>query len=937
MAKRIRKVLKGHLEWIFDAKLRGLARDPSCPHTWIDGKEIAGWKWNQYFAAASLVDAPFHLIKAGDFFEYDQGNTWNVPRSVGEAFKAWLKELDPKNKLGSYAFPRDMDEPTHSFYLTDHVLIWRGIKSAESLELKSYLCADITPKKAGNGDNGVQSAGKSEQRHYSSSKTQNQILKRFTAENPVSKKPQATFVSFFAQKDTSLLHAMDSGFFDKSGIDSAGDARHNKIDIWKNLIDCQPLHDDNDDTAWDEPVRFALSIVLAQKGRCMNSLSPKEMCKRAITVLRDSAWHNGLFPGQLDLNGEPIIYEDELKRDQYWANTFEVPFTLWKFMQSSAKAQTTNPSQQPKSIPMTTEDPEFWIAFRDLMENKKKAEHMASNFPWNHVVDQTNIVQLSDEWLYNVPHFFGEPCSPDELDIFQDIYYHIFNKLEYKRTLQGVIIDVKRSKAGKKAPPKLESLSEFISEPDQLLDRIKNVRTPSEAKKRLFAFFSADPRLTLLLPQSLQEFGHLLFFLRRHNEYDKYFYEHTEIEGNLWTTEFHLSFHVLDPEHPEDKEGKDDPDSAPTTGLMNDSSVTVDRNYVKLGKVAMGFRFDGDLFDRYWTCHFLDSNPQEHWSEEKVNKQVKQILQNLDPPERHVLNLSNERKAPWRQRRVLELLLFQRMIDQMKDYTLKILEKVKSDVWKNTSEIEPQRMTSPFDEDEATFQGLDFDTFQKTSDRCQRYQRMLQKVDQDMTENFAKIELWLNREHERQTERPRWTFNDEIRYRSIISKLNVQNDHTLQDLRRSHTSISSYNESLTRRLESLRNDLEQRRADDIKRFTYVTVVFLPLGFATGIFSMSNALAGHTVWKMVVTAFMALATTFILLLLSERLEEGAKLVIKTYPKWVLWPWNKIKKLGDKTAKETHKEAEQQNEGHAREEAGNRESGSQRRGNGASSMV
>ncbi|KAH7468066.1 hypothetical protein FOMA001_g15714 [Fusarium oxysporum f. sp. matthiolae] len=829
-----------------------------------------------------------------------------------------------------------MDKPTHSFYLTDHVLIWRTIKSAESLELKSYLCADITPKKAGNGDNGAQSAGKSEQRHYSSSKTQNQILKRFTAENPVSKKRMLSVsrspghICFLLRtKDTSLFHAMDSGFFDKSGIDSAGDAWHNKIDIWKNLIDCQPLHDGNDGTAWDEPVRFALSIVLAQKGRCMNSLSPKEMCKRAITVLLDSAWHNGLFPGQLDLNGEPLIYEDELKRDQYWANTFEVPFTLWKFMQSSAKAQTTNPSQQPKSTPMTTEDPEFWIAFRDLMENKKKYKGPSPL--------QGRAHGLSDEWLYNVPHFFGEPCSPDELDTFQDIYYHIFNKLEYKRTLQGVIIDVKRFKAGKKAPPKLESLSEFISEPDQLLDRIKNVRTPSEAKERLFAFFSADPRLTLLLPQSLQEFGHLLFFLRRHNEYDKYFYEHTEIEGNLWTTEFHLSFHVLDLEHPEDKEGKDDPDSAPTKGLMNDSSVSVDRNYVKLGKVAMGFRFDGDLFDRYWTCHFLDSNPQEHWSEEKVNKQVKQILQNLEPPERYVLNLSNERKAPWRQRRVLELLLFQRMIDQMKDYTLKILEKVKSDVWKNTSEIEPQHMTSPFDEDEATFEGLDFDTFQKTSDRCQRYQRMLQKVDQDMTENFAKIELWLNREHERRTERPRWTFNDEIRYRSIISKLNVQNDHTLQDLRRSHTSISSYNESLTRRLESLRNDLEQRRADDIKRFTYVTVVFLPLGFATGIFSMSNAPAGHTLWKMVVTAFTALATTFILLLLSERLEEGAKLVIKTYPEWVLWPWNKIKKLGDRTAKETHKEAEQQNEGHAREEAGNRESGSQRRGNGTSIMV
>ncbi|KAF4959458.1 hypothetical protein FGADI_1679 [Fusarium gaditjirri] len=366
MAERIRKLLKGHLKWLFEEDYRDLASDPSCPHIWVNGKEILNWKDSEYFPPASLVDAPFHLIKAGDFFEYDQGKTWKVPQSAGIAFQTWIKELDPKNKLGSYAFPRNMDDPTHSFYLTDHVLIWRAIKAAESLGLKSCLFVDITPEATREGDKGGQSSKKPEQRHYSSTKIQNQILKRFTAENPVSKKRMLSVsrspghIRFLLRtKDTSLFHAMDCGFFDKPGISSTADEWHNKIDIWKNLIDCQRLHDDNDDISWDEPVRFALSVAIAQKGRCINSLPPQEMLKRAITVLMDSSWDNGLFPGQLDVNGEPAIYNEELIRDKYWSNTFEVPFTLWKFMQSSAKAPTTDPSQQHKSTPVTTQDPEF--------------------------------------------------------------------------------------------------------------------------------------------------------------------------------------------------------------------------------------------------------------------------------------------------------------------------------------------------------------------------------------------------------------------------------------------------------------------------------------------------------------------------------------------------------------------------------------------------
>ncbi|RMJ13646.1 hypothetical protein BHE90_013318 [Fusarium euwallaceae] len=141
----------------------------------------------------------------------------------------------------------------------------------------------------------------------------------------------------------------------------------------------------------------------------------------------------------------------------------------------------------------------------------------------------------------------------------------------------------------------------------------------------------------------------------------------------------------------------------------------------------------------------------------------------------------------------------------------------------------------------------------------------------NLHENLAEIELWLNRERERVAERPRWTSNDESRYRDVISKLLDTNQHRIQELTRSNTSISNFNDSLTKRLEIIRSDLDQRRADDIKRFTYVTVVFPPPSFATGVFSMSDAPAGRTLVSMMVTAVVALVTTALLLKYAEPLE------------------------------------------------------------------
>ncbi|KAK1448505.1 hypothetical protein CCUS01_11604 [Colletotrichum cuscutae] len=148
----------------------------------------------------------------------------------------------------------------------------------------------------------------------------------------------------------------------------------------------------------------------------------------------------------------------------------------------------------------------------------------------------------------------------------------------------------------------------------------------------------------------------------------------------------------------------------------------------------------------------------------------------------------------------------------------------------------------------------------------------------DLAGNLAQMELWRTREKDRQAEEPRWTLNDENRHRVIIVKLRVSNEHDVQKLKWIHLEIASLNELLAKRLEVMRNDLEQRRANDTQKFTYVTVVFLPLGFATGVFSMSGAPAGQTLVSMVFTAIVSLVVTALMLVVTQAFDS------RTLTKW-----------------------------------------------------
>ncbi|KAJ4251044.1 hypothetical protein NW762_011694 [Fusarium torreyae] len=920
MTARILHTCKGHLRWLFEKAER--SRGVFAPHYWVDGHEIIGWEKNDYLPGKALVDMPFQLIKAGDFQSLPKANeiSEGCKSVIKETASAWVEDLDQMNMLGLYAFPRFRNEPTHNFYFTDHVLIWRAIKAIESLKINLPQIPILSEKKT-QIDSTTPKQQSKKVKNYSSTRVQQNILKRFTTENPLSRKRmiavsrgpgQTRFL--LRNKDAALFYAMEQGFFDRPGAKGGSESWQNKVDVWKNTIDCQIRHEDNDDIGWNEPLRFALSIIMAWNGKQINARPVSEMRVHALTVLLRSCSPSGIFPGALDENNEPIVYRDELMRDTYWGVTFEIPYLLWKYYPQptglaspvDAKNQTL-PSPTVDKMSSAPTHPEFWVSLKEALENQVGGKGMANllghsmkqNFPFNNVVFQENIVELSDEWLYNKPSFFVPPRKKNnagdhankDMSEFQVTTATtegpwLKRSLPMEKSIMdisfvGVVVDVPKSKHLKKKPLHLREMMDTFIADTSIQRRMMEGRSPETAKKRFWAFFAQDPSKNKICCQTYSlgyedeqegagtiKDNELSSFFRKHETYDKFFLEETESVLNSWTTELHLSFYKTGEKKAAANRAAT---NAPHERLLSLPDVE-DQHYTQIVRASVSFRFDGDFFDRYWTCWYLLADPQTQLNIGKAKKDMELLLEG----EQQRKNKAHLQKAPWRQRRVLELLLFHQAIHSMREGADKILDLAKSCIWKKSRNPSENPQDDIWGANE-----LHHNTFLATRQRFERLQKVLQIVQEDLTENLIKVEHWSNREKERQAERPRWTFNDESRYRSVISKLNILNNHEVQELGRSYAKIKSFNELTAKKLDTWRNDIDQQRADDIQRFTRVTIIFLPMGLATGLFSMNGAPPGQTLWNMVVTTIVALLLTVLLLYYDSVSRIVRKIKAKVY--------------------------------------------------------
>lgn len=744
------------------------------------------------------------------------------------------------------------------------------------------------------------------------------VLQRFTTENEVSRKRMLA-VTRSPRETRFLLHARDTALFygHERGFFLPGTSF---TELWQNTVEAQLDHEENLEESWDNVLRFALGVVAGTQGSCLNQRSAVELAQNSVEVLIRSSAHNGFIPGELDAaNKTPSLYAGEEDRDYYYCVGFEASHILLSharaidetFMNSPLPRSVHGILSQPQTYPEDRQaehpprfPPEMIHVIKqevaaqlsrqklgtgqsgsDLdvilrrLETSGRREGQRSlavkkAIPFNNsMIDANSITSIDEEWLYNYPAFLlvGKVALDEQLAMFFKI-----DSDEYISDPVGTVIDrtlEKYKNMPKPVPgywsegdspdvvafvastPKQKRLSKQQKrrqddppyaprlDNSQLWDEIGAARSAANAKKRFVWLPHAVEKTAFLcwVASSKDERPAMSLFFDRHAKFEKHLWDDTTMVLNTWETELHLSFYVL----VDDTEPKH-------VGLPPLTKDAFPGNSKKeMRRASMGFRFDGDFFDRYWTCHFIQYIPSLHDSAD-YNKVSPQGEWDFDF---HHEGLGRYKEKHWWQRKVLELHLLHRMLRAVVTGCAEILGQVKAELGVGESSLSISGI-------------LNSEAYASSKDNWQKFEHILQAVDEDLTAVLGTLQKWDAREAARGQERPRWTRTDERKYRGHINKFRARTDRQAWDLEARRDAVRKLRETLTTSREKIRADLEVKREQNIRYFTYVTVVFLPLGFAASFYSMSGAPEHALVVSLVEFAAGAFAVTIALLFCAK---------------------------------------------------------------------
>ncbi|EKG19929.1 Mg2+ transporter protein CorA-like/Zinc transport protein ZntB [Macrophomina phaseolina MS6] len=904
---RIRSTCEAHLNWVFGQAT--IVDGCFAANYWASGHRISFSGSRENLSVISLSDTPFQIIKLADFARTMDGSVGNnsmrgyARKVLEERIYPWTRTLDNADKRSKCAFPRP---GTQKYRLEDHVWIWRAMRSIEDLGLGSCLDSrggnQFRSGKAKAPKKGVSNLEdinleEAPARDFSSAEVQRRVLKRFTTENIASRRRMIS-VSRTSAETRFLLHSRDTCLFYESSAPFFNKAES----LWRATIEAQKYHEANEDSSWDNPLRYAIALIMASRGLQINWKPPEDMFLDAKRILLGSSSPNGLFPGQINnATKEPEMFHDAGWRDFYWHVGFEVPFILWKYCNAVVTKVESPRASSVRGLPakqasgddtfLKLHPPALGLVIAD---DPALNTEIKKRLPLNTFIDQTSIVELPDEWLYNYPEFLDFDPKEQYEGFFGAINQrdieagariteamHVFSNRQKENGtplfsdefLKGIVVDVPRTTQAKsrKTGAKPSQVPEENAEPSSttsIYEKLSGLRTSKYAKKRLIWIPNGDldTLLVCFLAAPDTEKIYLSSFFDRHKNREKFFLDDATAALNTWRTEFHLSSYRL--------LGEGDSPNYKGLSFLGGNQ--------KIQRSALGFLFTGDFFDRYWTCYVLEYDPVEHFQQKKRFQgtpenyaRLSESFKNLIIPKK-ILPRTDLERRPWRQRKVLELLLFDRMLQGISRQYEEISLHISDQLIRMLGSNDTRSLLASAMETSSTKQSvvalssllfsapMDNGNYLKFSKDWPQFQYNLQVMEDDLKENLDKIALWLVREQDREPERPRWTRNDERKYRSAISKLSFSNNQRLRELQHHLANIQSLRASLASRLESTRNDLSFQSAENVRYFTFVTVVFLPLGFSTALFSMNDPPRGESLRWMVVTAVVALCLTVLAL-------------------------------------------------------------------------
>lgn len=849
---RIVEVFRGHFLWVF----RKAEKQSGCfvSNYWVTGRimtdDTRSWKPEN-----CITDTAFQLLKAGECLKfYPEGDDRkSAMDAMGGLCQSWIGSLEERDKRDCSAWTHTEREDTNVFRLDDHFWIWKALKLIEDLKL--------WPERE----------GQRVMRHPEV--IQQEILLRFTTENETLRKrmlavrrsPRETRFLFHA-RDTALFYGSDWNFLLQET---------SFREVWENTIDAQALYGYNQGASWGNTLRYALAILMGTRNYSINQQSPAELVKWSMRSIFNSMSLNGFCPGQLnEITKAPVLFDREEDRDSYFHSSFEIPFVLLTnaaqinriYDKETPNSPGVQASQLPKgqSVPLSVDVRDHLQGQKGTLKRQQGSheeqirdiESMKKTTPFNRLFDSATIVEMDEEWLYNYPPFLSNIniTNDDIRKILFDLKkqkvdsdgnkrviitaakvraekgIQVFERYE-RRTL---VEDTSKARGGRKLTG--SGIGNWSRTNGELLGGLKLPRTTESAKKRLIWLFNANEETALVcyLTSVTIERPAISIFFDRHWNRDDYFFDDTTALTNTWETELHLSFYCL-------RNGR---------GTSGEDNVQILREDIFPGKeqqiivTSMGFRFIGDFFDRYWTCHFIENGmalrPNYNW---------KTTLLSLPHP-----YLSNERV--WNQRKVFELYLFEHILSTLVKCTREILDEIKRELGIRQGTLSSTILSS----EDYFFSSVQWRQFQNT----------LEAMEEKLESVQLEVSKWETREKDRGKEKPRWTRNDERKYGATIKKLVRSTNKQIRELHSVYTSVKSLKETLVRSQEQIRADLSLRGSEDIRFFTYVTVVFLPLGFASSIFSMNGNPGSDLVTSLVICATIALLITVFALVNAKTL-------------------------------------------------------------------
>ncbi|PLB36400.1 uncharacterized protein BDW47DRAFT_132853 [Aspergillus candidus] len=839
---RIMAVCKGHLKWVFEVA----DREGTKFHRdyWANGKPIP----NVRPSGNEVANTPLQLLKAyGYYIVFSSVEERATITKYLESFSAmdWVRALHKQNERKAYAWCH-VRRDVNYFRLDDHILIVNALEAIS--QMMDWDTATVSRRNQRQGsDNQEPKDYDSLRQMYDPKRVSREVIKRFTMTSDskqrimaVTRSPRENRLQFHS-KDTILFYNLVKRVL---SLD---------IPAWKATVEEQKGNISNKFIDSDNPLYHGLCMLMGKEGVTDEGKS----FRRAIQNLaRRDSW----------VNYDGICFDI----------SFEVPFLLHSHeVQSSTE---TNDFPDEKVLSIDIHDP----------PDRK--------FISNDHIDEKSVVDVREEWLYDRPAFFDWP--PDEntlkdewllLKVNPDFFWDLKllapdqsgqdvdevkrkktgefinraiadwqakaeeeekdqyqpSSLEKNESASFLFLDVPKKKAsGRESADNKRHEVRGTFRSEDAWDQLIKKRNEDEAKKRLlwFARAPSDHSIMCYLPSPEAEQIAISLFFDRHTKYLNYFEDKTNRVMNTWETEFHCNFLQLC----EYDSRTDLQASCPMlTHLETDLQLTDKKVLVR---ASASFRIVGDFFDKFWTSLIVENFPVTQPEHLVYFLRNSRLLEQV---------LGNPAPRLWQQRKVLEPMLLFRILSEINRSIEKILNSIE-DCIKKDKDNDPGQVTEKYFDSHTTWA---------------RLHGILDILKVDLDSIMANIKDWNSREKDRRDEKPRWTNQDERKYRHAITTIELLNQKALRGLLGHKAKVESLERSLTFHENNSKNKYDAkmslrsfRQNQNIQYFTYSTVFFLPLGFATSIYSMSASPPSDVIWKMIACAVIA----FIVLVIAVRL-------------------------------------------------------------------